>query len=78
MPDMPGDMFIDKKSILYILLHGPKGNLRPYTVGPVAVLARKAHPLLSRLGPVGLAIAAAVLVGLAGVAIWRACRDEEG
>ena len=35
MPDMPGDTFISK-GIKYILLNGPKGNLRPYTVGPVS------------------------------------------
>jgi hypothetical protein len=34
MPDMPGDTFISK-GIQYVLQPGPKGNLRPYTVGPL-------------------------------------------
>lgn len=75
MPDMPGDMFVDKRDILYILLHGPKGNLRPYTLGPVAALARKTAPWLPKLGWLGLALAAAALVG---AGIWCACRDKEG
>ena len=34
MADRPGDTFVSK-GIKYILRIGPKGNLRPYTVGPV-------------------------------------------
>lgn len=33
MANMPGDTFVSKKGIKYILDYGPKGNLRPYTVG---------------------------------------------
>jgi hypothetical protein len=70
---MPGDTFVSQ-GIKYILNHGPKGNLRPYTVGPVVALARKAAPWLPKLGWAGLAIGSVALVG---VAIWYACKDDE-
>lgn len=65
MPDMPGDTFVSQ-GIKYILLPGPKGNLRPYTVGPVVVL-------LSRLGWAGLAIGAFILIG---AAVWYVCKED--
>ena len=34
----PGAMFASK-GIQYVLKYGPKGNLRPYTLGPIAVKA---------------------------------------
>ena len=70
---MPGDTFISK-GIKYLLLHGPKGNLRPYTVGPVSELTRKSPFWPSKLGWAGLAIGAAVLIG---AAVWYACQDDE-
>ena len=73
MPDMPGDTFVSK-GIKHILLQGPKGNLRPYTVGPVTEVARKGLSMLPKLGLIGLAIGAAALIG---VGIWYACKDEE-
>ena len=73
MPDMPGDTFVSQ-GIKYILLHGPKGNLRPYTVGPVATLARVGASWLPKLGWAGLAIGAVALIG---VAVWYACKDDE-
>ena len=65
MPDIPGDTFVSK-GIEYVLQYGPKGNLRPYVVGPVAALARKGASLLPKFGWAGLAIGAVFLIG-AGV-----------
>ena len=73
MPGMLGDTFVSK-GIEYVLRVGPKGNLRPYTVGPVVALARKGASCLPRLGWAGLAIGAAVAVG---AVIWWACTDDE-
>ena len=73
MPDMPGDTFVSQ-GIKYTLLHGPKGNLRPYTVGPVVALARAGASWLPKLGWAGLAIGAVALIG---VAVWYACKDDE-
>ena len=72
MPDMPGDTFVSK-GIEYVLQHGPKGNLRPYTLGPVTSVARKGVSFLPKLGLAGLAIGAVALIG---VGIWYACKDE--
>ena len=73
MPNMIGETFVSK-GIKYVLQQGPKGNLRPYTVGPVTAVARKGISMLPKLGLVGLAIGAAALIG---VGIWYACKDEE-
>ena len=74
MPNMPGDTFICKKGIKYVLKYGPKGNLRPYTVGPVSEAVRKGGLALSKLGWTGLAIGAVILLG---VGAWYICRDKE-
>jgi len=73
MSDMPGDTFVSQ-GIKYILLHGPKGNLRPYTVGPIAALACKGTSWLPKVGWVGLAVG---VIALVGVAIWYACQDSK-
>jgi len=73
MPDMPGDTFVSKGT-RYVLHYGPKGNLRPYTVGSVAgEVARRTGSWLPKLGWAGLAVGAVIL---AGVGIWYACRDD--
>jgi len=74
MPDMPGDTFVSK-GLKYVLQHGPKGNLRPYTVGPVRELAKRGASWLPKLGWAGLAIGAVALIG---VGVWYICRDDEG
>jgi len=63
--NMPGETFISR-GFKYVLRYGPKGNLRPYYLGPLSKL--------SRLGWVGLAIGA---VALAGAAIWYVCKNDE-
>lgn len=74
MPDMPGDTFVNK-GIEYVLRLGPKGNLRPYTVGPAGgAIARKGATLLPKLDWAGLAIGVAAAIG---AVIWRACSDDE-
>jgi hypothetical protein len=69
MPDMSGDTFVSQ-GIKYVLLNGPKGNLRPYTVGRIAAIARRGSRWLPRLGWAGLAIGTAALIG---VAVWCVC-----
>ena len=44
--NVPGAMFIDSKGIKYILAYGPKGNLRPYTIGLVKVLTKTRNPCI--------------------------------
>ena len=73
MANMPGETFLSK-GIAYILLQGPKGNLRPYVAGSAAALARQGGKLLPKLGWIGLAIGVAALIG---VGIWYACKDGE-
>jgi hypothetical protein len=41
----PGATFISK-GIKYILQYGPKGNLRPYTIGPVKSALKTKNPYL--------------------------------
>ena len=62
MPDMPGDKFISKGRV-YELQPGPKGNLRPYTRGPVA-----APPV-----PLSPGVIVAVAVVAAAYLVWRLC-----
>jgi len=38
--NMPGAKFVSK-GIEYVLDYGPKGNLRPYTIGPIIKTATK-------------------------------------
>jgi len=73
MPNMPGETFMSQ-GIKYILLHGPKGNLRPYVAGSAAALARQGARWLPKLGWAGLAICAIALIG---AAIWYACKENE-
>ena len=61
MPNFPGETFVSK-GFKYILQIGPKGNLRPYYLGPVVVT-------ISRAGWIGLAIAGLVVVGVVLVAV---------
>ena len=58
MTNFPGETFVSQ-GIKYILQHGPKGNLRPYVVGPVAVAAKTRNPWII-LGVVALVV---VVVG---------------
>ena len=63
MPNFPGETFLSN-GFKYILRIGPKGNLRPYYLGPVIAAA----------GPyvwIGLAIA-----GLVGVVLVAVLCDE--
>ena len=73
MPDMPGDTFVSQ-GIKYVLLRGPKGNLRPFTVGPITAIARKGAMWLPKFGWAGLVIGAVALIG---AAVWYACKDDE-
>ena len=87
MPNQPGDKFASQ-GIGYVLHYGPKGNLRPYTVGPVASQVPKISrllPMASRLpksvallpmlGWLGLAVAVAALVG-AAIASASDCHQQ--
>lgn len=55
MPNFPGETFVSN-GYKYVLEIGPKGNLRPYYLGPVVAAA-------SRAGWIGLAIAGLAVVG---------------
>ena len=74
MPNFPGETFVSN-GCKYILRVGPKGNLRPYYLGPVVAAG-------ARAGWIGLAIAGLVLVGAVLVAALcdeedEACSEEE-
>jgi len=69
MPNFPGETFVSN-GFKYILRIGPKGNLRPYYLGPVIAAG----------GPyvwIGLAIAGLVVVG-ALVVVALCANDEDG
>ncbi len=65
MSNMPGDKFVSK-GIEYVLGYGPKGNLRPFTVGPV-VAGLAAVPVW---GWIALAVVGVVT---AGAVIYNEC-----
>jgi len=67
MPNMPGDTFVSQ-GVKYVLDYGPKGNLRPFTVGPV-VAGLAAVPVW---GWIGLAV---VGVAAVGAVVYDACQD---
>jgi len=56
MANFSGQTFVDKRGIQYVLHRGPKGNLRPYTLGPLLETAKKTR------NP-WIILAAAVVVG---------------
>ena len=67
MPNFPGEMFVSN-GFKYILQIGPKGNLRPYYLGPVIAAG----------GPyvwIGLAIAGLVVAG--AVLVVALCEDAD-
>jgi hypothetical protein len=63
--NVPGATFVSK-GIKYILDYGPKGNLRPYTVGPVEVVTKTRNPY----------IIVAIIVVVAAIVFW-ACWYRE-
>jgi len=58
MTNFPGETFVSQ-GIKYILQYGPKGNLRPFVVGPVVVAAKTRNPWII----LGVAALAVVFVG---------------
>ena len=60
MTNFPGETFVSQ-GIKYILQYGPKGNLRPYVVGPVIVAAKTRNPWII------LGVAALVVVVVGGI-----------
>lgn len=59
-----GATFVSQ-GIKYVLKYGPKGNLRPYTVGPIKAAARTGNPYLIA----GAAMAAVALIGITFVSV---------
>ena len=68
MANFSGQTFVDKRGIQYVLHRGPKGNLRPYTLGPLKT-AMKTRNLW-----IILATAAVVVVT---IVILHVCRQPE-
>jgi len=68
MPNFPGETFVSN-GYRYVLQVGPKGNLRPYYLGPVVAAA-------TGVGWIGLLIAGLVVVG--AVVTATLCEDDEG
>lgn len=69
MPNYPGETFVSKGH-KYVLEVGPKGNLRPYYLGPVIAAG-------APFGWIGLAIAGLVVVS-AVVVLALCCDDKHG
>lgn len=65
MADVPGDRFVSK-GIEYILRIGPKGNLRPYVLGRIALTG------LRVAGPVIVVVGVVALLAIGTVALARA------
>jgi hypothetical protein len=70
MADKAGDTFVSK-GIEFVLQPGTNGKLRPYTVGPVATTLIKYS---SKLGWIGLAITATVVVG---ASVYYMCQGKK-
>lgn len=62
----PGETFVSSKGIKYVLDYGPKGNLRPYVLGPVKAVMKTKNPYIIT-GALVLAAGIAITVG-----IWMA------
>ena len=43
--NVPGAKFVSK-GVEYVLDYGPKGNLRPYTLGPIKKAAKTRNPYI--------------------------------
>ena len=67
MPNFPGETFVSN-GYKYVLEVGPKGNLRPYYLGPVIATGM---PYVW----IGLAIAGLVVVG--ALVVLALCDDDE-
>ncbi len=61
--NVPGATFVSK-GIKYVLNYGPKGNLRPYTVGPIKKATKTRNPYIIA-GTVLVVVVVAI-----GVGIW--------
>ena len=70
--NVEGARFVSK-GIEYVLQHGPKGNLRPYTVGPVAAASAKAAV---RIPVWGWVVAGTILAGAVSVSAYRYCTQR--
>ena len=70
MANFPGETFISE-GIKYVLQVGPKGNLRPYVVGPVEVAVKTRNPWI-------IIGAVAVVLIILGCIALSSLHDEEG
>ena len=63
--NVPGAKFVSKKGVEYVLAYGPKGNLRPYTLGPIKTAVKTRNPVII--------IATAILVTacVASFFVWK-------
>lgn len=68
--NIAGAKFVSR-GIEYVLDYGPKGNLRPYTLGPVKTAVKTRNPYI--IGG-ALALASAILIGLWA---WNKCNVTE-
>ena len=69
--NQPGATFVSR-GVKYVLGYGPKGNLRPYTVGPVTTGGKR---VLSTGNPYVIAATAIVVTaGIIGYYVWKKYR----
>jgi len=61
--NVPGAKFVSK-GIEYVLDYGPKGNLRPYTLGPIKKAAKTRNPYI-------IATVVLATICITGFYIWR-------
>jgi len=66
MANFPGQTFVDRRGIQYMLRYGPKGNLRPYTLGPLKTAMKTRNPWII--------LAAAAVVG--GIILISLCTNK--
>jgi hypothetical protein len=66
----PGQTFVSK-GFKYVLDYGPKGNLRPYTVGPIKTAAKTRNPYI--IGSAILTVAVLVV----GIGTWHYIRKKK-
>ena len=68
--NVQGAIFVSK-GIKHVLDYGPKGNLRPYTIGPIKAAVKTRNPYV-----IAGTIAVVAIVGI-GLGAWWKCSKRK-